>query len=164
MQEKNGLVLFIGKARCAWCHNGPNFTDNKFQNLGTGSEDDPGRYWVTHSEQDLGAFKTPSLRNIAQHAPYLHDGSAGTLETVIDEYGRGGDGKPGKSRFMMKIRRTPQEKRDLVSFLKTLTDASAIAANPSNWKSETQSLRALRIHRESARCVGQYTSSGATIR
>jgi cytochrome c peroxidase len=71
--EKNGLVLFIGKARCARCHNGPNFTDNKFQNIGTGSEEDPGRYSVTHLEQDRGAFKSPGLRNVALHAPYMHD-------------------------------------------------------------------------------------------
>jgi cytochrome c peroxidase len=85
VQEKNGLVLFIGKARCARCHDGPNFTDNKFQNIGTGNDEDPGRYSVTHLEQDRGAFKTPGLRNVALHAPYMHNGSAATLEVVIDD-------------------------------------------------------------------------------
>ena len=131
LQEKNGLVLFIGKARCARCHNGPNFTDNKFQNIGTGSEEDPGRYSITHLEQDRGAFKTPSLRNAALHAPYMHDGSAATLDAVIDYYDRGGNEKQGKSPFMMKIGLTPQEKHDLIAFLKTLTDTSAIVAKPS---------------------------------
>jgi cytochrome c peroxidase len=88
LHEKNGLVLFIAKARCARCHDGPNFTDNKFQNTGIG--DDEGRSAVTKQESDRGAFKTPGLRNVALHAPYMHDGSLGTLEAVIDYYDRGG--------------------------------------------------------------------------
>ena len=64
LHEKNGLVVFIGKGRCARCHNGLNFTDNKFQNIGAGQEDDKGRFAVTAIESDRGAFKTPSLRNV----------------------------------------------------------------------------------------------------
>ncbi len=125
LHEKNGLVVFIGKGRCARCHNGPNFTDNKFQNIGAGQEDDKGRFAVTAIESDLGAFKTPSLRNVELHAPYMHDGSLPTLEAVIEYYDRGGDVRPDKSPFVMKVGMTEGEKRDLVRFLRALTDRSA---------------------------------------
>jgi cytochrome c peroxidase len=81
--EKDGLILFIGKAHCARCHDGPNFTDNKFHNIGIGNGDD-GRYRITRLEEDWGAFKTPGLRNVAAHPPYMHDGSISTLGAVID--------------------------------------------------------------------------------
>jgi len=118
LHEKNGLVVFIAKARCARCHDGPNFTDNKFQNTGVGN--DEGRFGVTKQESDRGALKTPGLRNVAGHAPYMHDGSLATLEAVIDYYDRGGDDKKGKSPFVMKIGLTREEKQDLLAFLKTL--------------------------------------------
>ena len=62
----------------------------------------------------------------------MHDGSAATLNAVIDYYDRGGNEKQGKSPFIMKIGMTPQEKHDLIAFLKTLTDTSAIVAKHSN--------------------------------
>ncbi len=77
-------------------------------------------------ESDRGAFKTPSLRNVELHPPYMHDGSLSTLEEVIDYYDRGGSPRPGKSPFIMKIGLTDREKRDLLSFLKSLTDNSAV--------------------------------------
>jgi cytochrome c peroxidase len=128
LHEKNGLVLFIAKARCARCHDGPNFTDNKFQNTGVG--DDEGRFAVTKQEIDRGAFKTPGLRNVALHAPYMHDGSLATLEAVIDYYDRGGNDKKGKSPFVLKIGLTRAEKQDLLAFLKTLNGSVAAAALP----------------------------------
>jgi len=123
--EKNGLVVFVGKGRCARCHDGPNFTDNKFQNIGVGPEDDQGRSSITGAESDRGAFKTPGLRNVELHAPYMHDGSLPSLRAVIDYYDRGGGPRPGKSPFLMKIGLTEGEKRDLVSFLLSLTDTPA---------------------------------------
>ena len=96
-------MLFIAKARCSRCHDGPNFTDNKFQNTAVG-ENDQGRSAVTRQESDRGAFKTPGLRNVAMHAPYMHDGSLATLEAVIEYYDRGGNDKKGKSPFMIKNR------------------------------------------------------------
>jgi cytochrome c peroxidase len=124
LHEKNGLVLFIGKARCARCHNGPNFTDNKFQNTGMG-ENDEGRFAVTRAESDRGAFKTPGLRNVALHAPYMHDGSIPTLEAAIDYYSRGGNDKRGKSPFVSEIGLTPEEKQDLAAFLKSLNSPTS---------------------------------------
>lgn len=131
LHEKNGLVLFIAEARCSRCHNGPNFTDNKFQNTGVGRRDE-GRFAVTQEESDRGAFKTPALRNVAVHAPYMHDGSLATLEAVVDYYDRGGDDKKGKSPFVSKIGLTLEEKQDLVAFLKTLTGSLAPANPPSH--------------------------------
>jgi cytochrome c peroxidase len=122
--EKRGLILFIGKAACSECHNGPNFTDNKYHNLGIaaaqGNPDDVGRFTVTKNPEDRNAFKTPTLRNVALTAPYMHDGSSATLEEVIELYDRGGGDAPGKSKLIYKLDLTPQEKADLVAFMKSL--------------------------------------------
>jgi cytochrome c peroxidase len=120
-----GLELFQGKARCVLCHNGPNFTDNKFHNIGvpqTGPlKEDVGRYAVTKRDADRGAFKTPSLRSIELSAPYMHTGGFKTLEEVMDFYNRGGDAVKGKDPFMTALNLTDQEKKDLVEFMKSLT-------------------------------------------
>lgn len=121
LQEKKGLILFISKASCSQCHNGPNLTDNKFYSLGAYRSDDLGRYRVTKAEKDKGAFKTPSLRNIALTMPYMHDGSLKTLEEVVDHYDEGGGTARNKSDLILKLNLTQQEKSDLVAFLKTLT-------------------------------------------
>jgi cytochrome c peroxidase len=132
-QEKQGLALFLGKARCAQCHNGVNFTDNKFYNLGTDEAADAGRYAITKQDDDVGAFKTPGLRDVALHAPYLHDGSLATLEAVIDYYDRGGDNAKHKSKLMTRLDLTQQEKRNLLAFLQTLTGEPSLhsAGQPS---------------------------------
>ena len=127
--EKKGLALFIGKARCARCHNGPNFTDNEFHNIGMETEDD-GHFRVTHVEGDRGAFKTPGLRDVALHPPYMHDGSIGTLTAVIDYYDRGGDAAKGKSPFIYKINLSGAEKHDLLAFLKALNAPQLPAEAP----------------------------------
>jgi cytochrome c peroxidase len=123
-QEKRGLIVFIGKGSCSECHNGPNFTDNKFHNLGVvpahGSPDDLGRYVVTKKEEDRKAFKTPTLRNVSLTPPYMHDGSVATLEEVIDLYDRGGGDVPNKSKLVYPLNLTNAEKADLVAFLKAL--------------------------------------------
>jgi len=83
-----GLGLFTGKARCALCHNGPNFTDNRFHNIGAPQvgplKEDVGRYAVSKQEQDRMAFKTPTVRSVALTAPYMHDGAFKTLDEVIE--------------------------------------------------------------------------------
>lgn len=121
-----GLELFKGKARCALCHNGPNFTDNRFHNIGVPQvgplKEDAGRYAVTRQEQDRGAFKTPTLRSVAQTAPYMHDGVFKTLEEVIEFYNKGGEAAPGKKDILMTtLNLNDQEKKDLLEFLKSLT-------------------------------------------
>ncbi|HJT19079.1 MAG TPA: cytochrome c peroxidase [Nitrospira sp.] len=122
-----GLALFKGKARCILCHNGPNFTDNKFHNLGVPQagqlKEDLGRYMVTRAEKDKGAFKTPTLRSVIETAPYMHDGVFKTLEEVVEFYDRGGGGNPHLSPLIKPLGLTAEEKADLLEFLKALTGA-----------------------------------------
>ncbi len=122
---QRGFDLFQGKARCVLCHNGPNFTDNKFHNIGvpqTGPlKEDVGRYAVTKRESDRGAFKTPSLRSIALTAPYMHTGGFKTLDEVMEFYNKGGEPVTGKDAFMTALNLTDQEKKDLIEFMNSLT-------------------------------------------
>jgi cytochrome c peroxidase len=118
-----GMAVFNGKGNCVTCHAGFNFTDESYHNLGVGMLDtkpDPGRVAVTKARSETGAFKTPTLRNVAQSAPYMHDGSEATLADVIDYYDRGGN----KNRYLAKEMRplglTSGEKADLVAFLEAL--------------------------------------------
>jgi len=117
-----GLELFTGKARCGTCHSGASFADKRFHNVGVG--DDPGRFAVSKDDKDRGAFKTPTLRNIALTAPYMHDGSMKTLREVIDHYekvAKGRDKHPNLSLLMQPFELTDAEKKDLEAFLPTLT-------------------------------------------
>lgn len=121
---RRGLALFWGKAGCVRCHTGPNFTDEKFHNIGVGlyqHDPDLGRYRVTGRDEDKGAFKTPTLRDVAKTAPYMHDGSLGTLEEVVIYYDRGGIKNPYLNPQIRPLRLSVQEKEDLVGFLKSLT-------------------------------------------
>ncbi len=120
-----GMALFRGKARCVLCHGGPNFTDNQFHNLGVPQvgpmKEDLGRFGVTRSEKDKGAFKTPTLRSIADTAPYMHDGAFKTLEEVVDFLNTGGGANQHLSPLVKPLDLTSEEKRDLIAFLKALT-------------------------------------------
>jgi len=119
-----GMSLFKGKARCILCHNGPNFTDNQFHNLGVPQagpmKEDLGRFYVTRQEQDKGAFKTQTLRSITETAPYMHDGVFKTLEEVVDFLDQGGGQNPNLSPMVKPLGLTQQEKADLIAFLKAL--------------------------------------------
>lgn len=122
--EKRGLALFRGKAKCSVCHTGFNLTDEKYHNIGVGmdkAEPDLGRASQTKNEEDTGAFKTPTLRDIALTAPYFHDGSAETLMEVVEFYDKGGTPNPYLSENIQKLNLTDQEKADLVAFMKALT-------------------------------------------
>ncbi len=120
-----GMAVFKGKGRCLLCHNGPNFTDNQFHNLGVPQvgplKDDPGRYNVTRDEHDKGAFKTPTLRSIAETAPYMHDGAFATLEAAVDFLDEGGGANSNLSPLIKKLGLSKGEKTDLVEFLKALS-------------------------------------------
>jgi len=118
--EKRGFEVFEGKGRCASCHSGFNFTDNQFHNIGL-NDKDPGRAAVIKDKSLTGAVKTPTLRDIALTAPYMHNGSLKTLEEVVDHYDRGGENKKNLSPMMAKLNLSNQEKSDLVAFLKSLT-------------------------------------------
>lgn len=118
---KRGMDLFFGKANCATCHSGANFADEQYHNLGVGMEaenPDLGRYEITKEEKDRGAFKTPTLRNIAMTGPYMHDGSQQTLEEVMEWYNKGGHKNPWLSDKMKPLNLTKQEIDDVVAFMK----------------------------------------------
>jgi cytochrome c peroxidase len=121
---KRGRDLFFGKANCTACHVGANLADEKYHNLGVGmdkAEPDLGRFAVTKDEADRGAFKTPTVRNAALTAPYMHDGSVATLEEVVDWYDRGGHPNPTLSDKIKPLNLTAEEKADLVEFMKACT-------------------------------------------
>ena len=127
-----GLAIFRDrtKGNCVTCHTISDkfalFTDGKFHNIGVSVDDegnltDLGRYNETKKEADKGAFKTPTLRNIARTAPYMHDGSLKTLKDVVDFYAGNGNSNPYLDKEMKVIKLTGPERTDLVEFLKSLT-------------------------------------------
>ncbi len=129
---KRGFVVFTAKKKgnCAVCHvSGEKhalFTDNKFHDIGVGVQSgkiaDPGLYEVTHNETDRGKFKTPSLRNVALTAPYMHDGSLRDLKQVMDFYIGGGSSHPNLDKEIHPLDfLTGRERRDLLAFLNSLT-------------------------------------------
>ncbi len=143
-----GMGLFTGKAGCLACHNGPNFTDSGFYNIGlkhnSALDDerhqamlrfdakrmkvadwehiktDPGRYLVTHNDDDWGRFKTPTLRNLPDTAPYMHDGRYATLEAVIAHYDRGGDATRNQDPRIRPLGLNGEEQAQLKAFLVAL--------------------------------------------
>jgi cytochrome c peroxidase len=122
---KRGRALFFNvKSNCSACHVGANFTDELYHNLGVGMDKpmpDLGRFDQTKEEKDRGAFKTPTLRNIAVSGPYMHDGSQKTLEEVVDWYVKGGHPNANLSDKVKKLDLTAQDKADLVEFMKALS-------------------------------------------
>jgi cytochrome c peroxidase len=122
---KRGWKIFDEVAKCSNCHAGVLFTDLQYHNVGIGMdqpEPDVGRFKVTNRPEDTGAFKTPTLRDIAKSAPYFHDGSAATMEEAVDIML--GGGKPNKyldRKNLKKVTLTPEQKQDLLAFLRALT-------------------------------------------
>lgn len=145
-----GLDLFQGKAGCIRCHNGPLLTNHKAHGLGLESSaeifrtperhitfrrflrtlgvpdyenirTDVGVYCVSKEEHDFGRFVTPSLRNVAETAPYMHDGQLGTLEDVVAFYNQGGGGAAGKDELLQPLDLSEAEQSQLVEFLKSLS-------------------------------------------
>jgi cytochrome c peroxidase len=132
-QVMEGNKLFHNKAECNQCHLGFNFTDSKFHSLGIGWDldrkayKDEGRKKHTGKTEDLGAFKTPSLRDVALHAPYMHDGSMKTLREVVEHYVKGGI--PGAANLSSKVRKlelTEEEIDAIVAFMEALTGDDSI--------------------------------------
>jgi cytochrome c peroxidase len=124
-EEQRGLQLFRGKANCTACHIGPNFSDERFHNTGVAWRISPaadlGRFVISAKDEDRGAFKTPTLREVARTAPYMHDGSLATLEDVIDYYDRGGNQNPWLDPELRPLHLETENKRALVSFLRALS-------------------------------------------
>ena len=123
--EIRGKELFFGsKANCSSCHSGFNFTNYAFENNGLyEAYADSGRMRLTRIEEDRALFKVPSLRNIEVTGPYMHNGSFKTLEEVIAHYNSGGKYHKNKNSNLIKpLGLSNQEQKDLVAFLKSLTD------------------------------------------
>lgn len=119
-RERDGLRLFIGRGQCITCHGGWRFTDDKFHDIGLGGSD-PGRGAIAGGIPGLSAFKTPSLRLVSRTAPYMHDGALRTLDAVVAHYSDRIVERPGLATNVVRnLRLSPDEKRALVSFLRTL--------------------------------------------
>ena len=144
--QKRGMILFglrksldddfqtdvvLQKAKCTICHVGSNFTDEQFHNLGIGWDAKTGKFadlgrWVIEptgekNDASIGAFKTPTVRDIEHTAPYMHDGSLTTLEQVVEHYDKGGHPNPSLDSEIKKLSLTAQEKTDVVAFMNALT-------------------------------------------
>lgn len=124
-QARRGLQIFRGPGRCGRCHHGTNFTDESFHNTGVAWRDgtllDVGRFGVTGIDDDRGAFKTPTLRQVALTAPYMHDGSLSTLADVVEFYRRGGRANPWLDPDISSLALGDSDKAALVAFLEGLT-------------------------------------------
>jgi len=106
------------RPKCATCHSGPNFTDEGFHNIGLKGNTDEGRYAKVPVKAMRGAFKTPTLRDIALTAPYMHNGAYRTLEEVVAHYERGGDNQENLDPAIKPLDLTDQDKKDLVEFMR----------------------------------------------
>jgi cytochrome c peroxidase len=134
MQQRRGLDLFAGKGGCAQCHpigeRDTLLTDYETHDLGVGwraetaSYDDIGLGAISTAKQS-GRFLTPSLRDVARTAPYMHDGSIASLTDVVEFFDRGGNPSPGRDPRMVPLGLTGREKADLVAFLESLTGDAA---------------------------------------
>lgn len=119
---KRGFDLFNGHAHCASCHSGWAFTDGSFHDVGSATGADIGRgRFFPQSVKLRYAFKTPSLRDVARRAAYMHDGSVPTLPAVIELYDRGGIDRPSRADAIRPLRLSEANRADLLAFLETLT-------------------------------------------
>ena len=155
---KRGLELFSGKANCASCHSGFTFTDNIYRNTGVafknvrldfkeGFTADGGLGMMSFVEEDLGKFKTPTLRDVATHPPYMHDGSLKTLEEVVRYYDRGATPNAGLHKNIKPLHLSDGEADDLVVFLKTLTGEERPAlGRPAMHRPSRTHIRIVNLH------------------
>ncbi len=128
-EEERGRVLFIGKAKCFDCHSMEDFTNDDFKNIGLydGKElNDAGKYSLTGNNTDIGKFKTPGLRNVGVTGPYMHNGMFKTLDQVLAYYNLPkhfvDDPLNIDPSLKSGLGLSPQEKKDIIAFLLTLTD------------------------------------------
>jgi cytochrome c peroxidase len=127
---QRGFVLFNTTAQCASCHSGWRFTDDGFHDIGLAG-DDPGRGGILPKLAILDhAFKTPTLRNVADRPPYMHDGSMRTLEEVVDHYDHGFIRRPSLADQIKPLGLSAQDRADLIAFLRTLSSHDAAVVAP----------------------------------
>jgi len=146
-RELNGLHLFRTKARCVNCHNGPYFTDLKFHNLGYAGLSsslllDSGRYDATGLKEDIGKFRTLGLRNVANTAPYFHNGAFASLKALIDEKDKGMPRGNGYTRLgtldplIKPLGLTDEEKEDIIAFLHALSSPPIVPTDIQDFSSQ----------------------------
>jgi cytochrome c peroxidase len=140
---QKGHDLFFGRAGCVTCHLGTTFSDGRFHNIGVGWQEvpqghaasdavrDPGRAAVTGREEDVGAFKTPTLRELGRRAPYMHDGSLLTLRDVVEYYRRHGRQNAWLSPEMQRVTVAEEDVDALVAFLQSLDGTGYEDGGPS---------------------------------
>lgn len=132
-QEQAGFALFTGKGRCVNCHTGFAFTDGNFYDIGLPGAD-KGRGPIANLAAADHAFKTPTLRELAWTAPYMHDGSLATLEDVVRHYERGGTRRATRSRDLPQgLALSTGERRALVAFLESLSSEAPPAPSTEAW-------------------------------
>ncbi len=156
-EAKQGMEIFFGaRGNCGQCHSGRMLTDEKFYNLGVAElpelvsdpqhratrnfflgemglevmDRDPGYYAVTRRPEDMGAFRTPPLRQVEQTGPYMHNGSFASLSEVIEFFDRGGGADPNKSQLLKPLGLTAEEKQSLEVFLRSLTGTYPVVRAP----------------------------------
>lgn len=156
---RRGHVLFVGRAGCVQCHHGPMLTDGRFHSLGLTSSpeifsdpqrhitfrrffrtlgvpgyeqlrQDPGVYCVSKEGADKELFRTPTLREVAATAPYMHDGQLATLSDVVAFYNEGGGERPSRTSLLQPLRLNQDEQHDLVAFLESLSGTPLDGTRP----------------------------------
>jgi len=134
--QKRGMEVFTNKGMCSTCHAPPTFSNGGFYNAGVGmdkAKPDEGRMKTTKKDSDLGKFRVPALREVANTGPYFHDGSAARLEDVVAIMAGGGKDNPNLSVVMKSVREaklTDQDKSDLVAFLNALSGKFPVIEPP----------------------------------
>jgi cytochrome c peroxidase len=116
-EQQRGMQIFRGRGNCTACHVGPTFSDERFHNTGVAWQDNR----LQDEGRGNGTFKTPTLREVARTAPYMHDGSLATLLDVVNFYSDGGRKNPSLDPDIRPLRLTDEEKRSLIRFLETLS-------------------------------------------
>ncbi|WP_420561006.1 cytochrome-c peroxidase [Tepidicaulis sp.] len=129
-EAKRGFLLFTGKANCAACHTGWNFTDNKFHDIGLATEDEGRAALEPSNLKAKHAFKTPGLRNLTYRAPFMHNGSVPDLESVIVHYMSGGIPRPSLANEMQPVDLSEDEQKELIAFLLSLTADRTVNTTP----------------------------------
>ncbi|MDE0621885.1 MAG: hypothetical protein OXH83_09460 [Bryobacterales bacterium] len=132
--QERGRMIFFTRGQCATCHFGPNFTDGWFHNIGTGTADDPGRSNISNDDYDIGAFKTPALRNWKGREPFMHDGRFETLDDVLSFYNEPKTDALGQTE-LDPLDLSKQDHSDIKAFLETLNGAwPDLAAYEAAWQ------------------------------
>lgn len=127
-EQQAGMQIFRGKGNCTACHVGPNFSDERLHNTGVALLKDGRDGKLPDHGAGQGNFKTPTLREVARTAPYMHDGSLATLEEVVEFYSEGGRANPGLDPEIRPLHLSSAEKQNLLAFLRCLNGTASVVS------------------------------------